>query len=61
MPGAESADFAKSMSQTVISPEYFYWHIPRINCKINGDKPMSSKSKNYSVSMAGQVHAIVFT
>lgn len=61
MPGAEHRVFAKSMSQTMISPEFLYSHIARINYKINGDKHMSSKSKNYSVSMAGQVHAIVFT
>ena len=60
MPGAESTDFAKSMSQTMISPEFFYWHIPIISYKSHEDEPMSSRSKNDFVSVAGQVHPIAF-
>lgn len=38
-------NFANSMGETTISPEIFYWHIPIVNYKSYGDKPISSKSK----------------
>jgi len=59
MPRAESTDFAKSMSQTTLSPEVFYWHIPIISYKSHGDELMSFRSKNDFVLTTGHVHPIV--